>query len=235
MKDQITKEEKMKSLVIREQDLIDNPTARVPICLVLDTSGSMTGEPINELNEGVQMFFKAIKEDEVAQYSAEIAIVTFGGSSNKVLDFGSINTQTVPYLSASGSTPMGSGVNLALDLLEQRKQEYKNAGVDYYQPWMVLMSDGAPTESIESAVERTCSQINSRKLTIFPIIIGDEAGAKVISRFSPDRPTLKLKGLNFREFFEWLSGSVSRVSGSTPGTKIELDIDGIKSWGELHA
>ena len=224
----------MNELIIREQDLIDNPTARVPICLVLDTSGSMMGEPINELNEGVQMFFKAIKEDEIAQYSAEIAIVTFGGTSNKILDFESINNQTIPVLNASGSTPMGSGVNLALDLLEQRKLEYQNAGVDYYQPWMVLMSDGGPTEPIENAVERTCAQINSKKLTIFPIIIGDDAGAKVISRFSPDRPPLKLKGLNFKEFFEWLSQSVSRVSQSTPGEKIELDIDGIKTWGELY-
>ena len=224
----------MNDLIIREQDLIDNPTARVPICLVLDTSGSMSGDPINELNEGVQMFFKAIKEDEVAQFSAEIAIVTFGGTSNKILDFESINNQSVPVLNASGSTPMGSGVNLALDLLEQRKLEYQNAGVDYYQPWMVLMSDGGPTEPIESAVGRTCELINSKKLTIFPIIIGDDSGAKVISRFSPDKPPLKLKGLNFKEFFEWLSQSVSRVSQSIPGEKIELDIDGIKTWGELY-
>lgn len=224
----------MNDLIIREQDLIDNPTARVPICLVLDTSGSMSGDPINELNEGVQMFFKAIEEDEIAQFSAEIAIVTFGGTSNKILDFESINNQSVPLLNASGSTPMGSGVNLALDLLEQRKLEYQNAGVDYYQPWMVLMTDGGPTEPIESAVARTCELINSKKLTIFPIIIGDDAGAKVISRFSPDRPPLKLKGLNFKEFFEWLSQSVSRVSQSIPGEKIELDIDGIKTWGELY-
>ena len=51
--------------------------------------------------------------------------------------------------------------------------------------------------------------------------------------FSPNRPPLKLKGLNFQEFFEWLSQSVSRVSQSTPGDKVELDIEGIKGWAQL--
>jgi len=224
----------MNNLIIREQELVNNPTARVPICLVLDTSYSMSaGGAIDKLNEGVRMFFDAIKNDEIAQYSAEISIVTFGGIVTKLLDFDSINNQIVPQLTVNGATPMGKGVNLALDLLEQRKKEYSSAGVDYYQPWMVLMSDGSPTDSIENAVNRTCNLVESKKLTIFPIIIGNDQGATTISRFSPKRPALKLKGLNFKEFFEWLSQSVSRVSQSTPGEKVELDVKGIAGWAEL--
>lgn len=73
--------------IIRQQELVENPTPRVPICLVLDVSGSMSGDPIEELQEGVRMFFDAIREDDVAQYAAEIAIVTFGGVARKALDF----------------------------------------------------------------------------------------------------------------------------------------------------
>jgi uncharacterized protein YegL len=223
----------MNDLIIREQELIQNPTARVPICLVLDTSGSMLGNPINELNKGILMFFDAIKNDEIARYSAEVSIVTFGDSAKKILDFDCINNQTMPYLSASGLTPMGDAVNMALDLLEQRKKEYSNAGVDYYQPWLVLMSDGAPTDSVDIVIERTCELVNSKKLTIFPVIIGNDRGARLISRFSPNRDALQLKGFNFQEFFEWLSQSVSRVSQSTPGEKVDLDIEGIKGWATL--
>ncbi len=223
----------MNDLIIREQDLVDNPTARVPICLVLDTSYSMSGDPIKELNEGVRMFFDALKEDEIAQYSAEISIITFGGRVRKLLDFDCINNQTVPHLSVEGNTPMGQGVELALNMLEQRKKEYSNAGVDYYQPWMVLMTDGAPTDSIDAAARKTCELVNSKKLTIFPIGIGDGADMNTLTRFSPKRPALRLQGLNFREFFEWLSQSVSRVSQSTPGEKVELDIEGLKGWAEL--
>lgn len=219
--------------IIRQQELVENPTPRVPICLVLDVSGSMSGQPIEELQNGVRMFFDAIREDDVAQYAAEISIVTFGGVARKTLDFFAINRQEVPQLYADGATPMGEALNLALDLLEARKTEYRNAGVDYYQPWMVLMTDGAPTDSIDGAARRIEELVKTKKLTVFPIAIGDAANTLDLARLSPLRPPLKLKGLNFREFFLWLSRSVSRVSQSTPGESVTLDTDGIKAWGQV--
>ena len=83
--------------VLRQEDLVENPTARVPeYCLVLDVSGSMSGTPISELNEGVKLFYDAIRADEVAQYAAEICIVTFGDAATKMVDFMSIERQEVP-------------------------------------------------------------------------------------------------------------------------------------------
>ena len=221
-------------LIIGEQDLVENPTPRVPICLVLDTSGSMNGEPINELNEGLEMFFNAIREDEVAKNAAEIAIVTFGGTPRQILDFADIKRQSPPRLEAETTTPMGGGVGLALDLLEDRKEEYSRAGVDYYQPWMVLMTDGKPTDRIDSAVKRTRSLVEARKLTLFPLGIGDNADLKTLAKFSPQRKPLRLKGLNFREFFTWLSQSVAQVSRSNPGEKVELDLEGLEDWAQLE-
>ncbi len=219
--------------IVRQQELVENPSARVPICLVLDVSGSMSGAPIRELQEGVQMFFDAVRADEVAQYAAEIAIVTFGGQATKALDFFAISRQEIPSLEATGDTPMGQAVVLALDLLEARKTEYRNAGVDYFQPWMVLMTDGQPTDSIDLAAQRLKELIASKKITVFPIAIGDGADLNELGRLSPNRPPLRLKGLNFGEFFMWLSRSVSRVSQSTPGESVALDVDGIKAWGQV--
>ena len=219
--------------IIRQQELVENPTPRVPICLVLDVSGSMSGDPIEELQEGVRMFFDAIREDDVAQYAAEIAIVTFGGVARKALDFFAINREEVPPMYADGGTPMGEALDLSLDILEARKTEYRNAGVDYYQPWMVLMTDGAPTDSIDSAARRISDLVKTKKLTVFPIAIGGAANTSALARLSPSRPPLRLKGLNFREFFLWLSRSVSRVSQSTPGEEVKLDTDGIKAWGQV--
>lgn len=219
--------------ILRQQELVENPTARIPICLVLDVSGSMAGPPIDELQAGVDLFFKAIREDDVAQYAAEIAIVTFGGGVQKKLDFLAVGRQQVPDLYADGDTPMGEAVLMALDLLEARKSEYRNAGVDYFQPWMVVMTDGQPTDSIDLASTRIRGLVQSKKLTVFPIAIGEGADIGQLSRLSPTRPPLRLQGLNFREFFLWLSRSVSRVSQSTPGESVTLDTDGIKSWGQV--
>ena len=226
------------NLLVRQEDLVNNPTARVPVCLCLDTSGSMDGQPINELNEGVRLFYEAIKEDETALYSAEVSIVTFGGNNAEcIADFASLELQpNAPKLLASGMTPMGEAVNMALDLLQRRKDEYKDRGVDYYQPWLVLMTDGEPNgdkSELSCAINRTVELVNQKKLTVFPIGIGAYADMNILGQFSPKRPPLRLQGLKFKEFFEWLSKSVSKTSQSTPGESVKLDVEGIKGWGEL--
>ena len=213
------------------EDLVNNPTARIPVCLCLDVSGSMDGEPIRELNEGVRMFYDAI-------HAAEVCIVTFGGNRAEcITDFSGLERQPEPpILSADGMTPMGEAVNLGLDLLEKRKKEYKSKGVDYYQPWLVLMTDGAPNgdaNELSRAIGRTVEMVTNKKLSVFPIGIGVNADMNILARFSPKRSPLKLQGLKFREFFEWLSQSVSRTSQSIPGENVTLDIDGIKGWAEL--
>ncbi|MCL2377943.1 MAG: VWA domain-containing protein [Defluviitaleaceae bacterium] len=246
-------------------DLVNNPAARVPICLCLDTSGSMgrvvggdireTGRQefrdgqmwnivtggvsaIDELMGGVKVFYDDIRNDEVAMYSAEICVITFGGNAPRLIeDFTTVDRQpNLPELVAHGETPMGEAVNLALDRLESRKQEYRDRGVDYYQPWLVLMTDGTPNGSphdLQRAIARTQELVNNKKLTIFPVGIGDEADMNMLRNFSPKRSPLKLKGANFRQFFQWLSQSVSRTSQSMPGENISLDIEGIKGWAEL--
>lgn len=224
--------------LLRLQDLVNNPSARVPVCLCLDVSGSMFGDPIQELNDGVRQFYDAIRSDEVALYSAEICIVTFGGQHPEcIVDFSTLALQPeAPVLTTSGSTPMGEAVNLALDLLERRKDEYKDKGVDYYQPWLVLMTDGAPNghpSELTRAIDRTVEMINARKLTIYPIGIGNDADMNTLARFSPQLKPLRLKGLKFPTFFQWLSQSVARTTSFMPGENIKEDKNGIKSWAEF--
>ena len=219
------------------EDLFDNPTPRVPVVLCLDCSGSMMGEPIKELNAGVKTFYQAINEDEIARFSAEICIVTFGPVQLEA-DFATLDVRPQPpVLSASGNTPMGEAVKLSLDSLERRKELYKESGVDYYQPWLVLMTDGKPyggsLELLNQQVNRVTNMVESRKLTVFPIGIGSEADMGTLQRFSPGRSPLRLQGLKFSEFFSWLSKSVSRVSQSTPGDKVSLDLEGVRGWAEL--
>jgi len=244
----------MNENLLRLEDLVNNPTARVPVCLCLDTSGSMSSgssflgglfggnsgsgsTPIDELNEGVKLFYNAIRDDETAMYSAEIAIVTFGGYVKLVQDFANIERQpNIPTFTAIGDTPMGEAVNLALDCLEKRKQEYKDKGVDYFQPWLVLITDGAPNGSsseLDRAINRTVELVNTKKLSVFPIACGNDADMNVLAKFSPKRSPLKLKGMNFKEFFEWLGQSVSKTSQSMPGESIIIDIESIKGWAEL--
>lgn len=228
----------MSDNLLGADDLVNNPIPRVPVCLCLDVSGSMAGKPIKELNRGVRMFYDTIQENEVALYSAEVCIVTFGEHGAKcVSDFSNLKQQPdAPKLEANGYTPMGEAVNLGLDRLANRKTAYKRTGVDYFQPWLVLMTDGKPngdSDEFDRAIQRTTEMVNVGKLSVFPIGIGKAADMDALALFSPKRTPLKLQGLKFREFFEWLSQSVSRTSQSLPGEAIPLDLEGVKGWAEL--
>ena len=194
----------------------------------------MAGEPIDELKDGVELFYKSVYDDEIARYSAEISVVTFGNQGvQQVADFGPVERIPQLHLAADGATPMGKAVCDALDILEDRKRQYKGIGVDYYQPWLVLMTDGMPTDNVDQAVSLVVNMVNQKKLSVFPIGIGDDADMDILGRFSPARPPLRLRGLEFKKFFEWLSRSVQRVSASTPGEDVPLDLEGIKGWATV--
>lgn len=236
---------KNSSRIFAQDDLVSNPTARVPVCLVLDVSGSMAkaegqgSSAIAELNRGVKLFYRQTAADEIARYSAEVAVVTFGGSSTVqvVSDFKTLDeNERGPEFQAAGNTPMAEAVLQALKMLDERKNKYKESGVDYFQPWLVLMTDGIPTSDpglLAEAIGRTVEQVNARKLTVFPIGIGSEADLSILRRFSPKYGAMRLKGLNFCEFFAWLSQSVSRTSQSMPGERIELDESEFVSWADI--
>ncbi len=123
---------------------------------------------------------------------------------------------------------------MALDCLEKRKQEYKNVGVDYFQPWLVLMTDGKPTTKEHTEAGPHAVKLEAQgKLVVFPIGIGPRADMTTLAMFSKKNDPLRLNELNFRLFFEWLSKSVVRVSQSRPGEKVGLDHEGIKGWAFL--
>lgn len=227
-------------LIITINDLVENPTARVPICLVLDVSPSMSvhhkgdaASAMEALNEGVVAFFKAIEDDEMARYAADIAIVTFSDTAEGIVDFGPVGTPPPQLVVRGGGTSIGTAVKLALDALDHRKTQYQRTGVDYYQPWLVLMTDGAPTDSTHVTVAPIVREfVERKKLSVFPIGIGSEADLSTLAQFTPRKP-LRLHGLKFAEFFEWLSRSVAATSRSTVGEDVKLDLDGLNSWATL--
>jgi uncharacterized protein YegL len=212
-------------------DLIDNPSPRCPVALVLDTSGSMYGLPIDELNAGIQVFIEEIQHDDLARWSVDLAVYSAGGTSDCIQQF--IAAEQVAgfsTLSAGGSTPLGSATRMALNDLEARKKAYRDAGVPYYQPWLVLVSDGAPTDAWQDAAQRARDLSAQRKLVSLAIGV-QGADLNVLSQFS-SKPAVALQGLKFRELFQWLSASMARVSAST-SSDASVQLPSMDSWGSI--
>jgi len=199
----------------------DNPEPRCPCVLLLDTSGSMAGSPIDELNAGLQVLSQSLAQDELAQLRVELAIITFG-PANLMQDFVGAGQFSPPHLSASNDTPMGTAINLALDKIDERKQVYKQNGVAYYRPWIFLITDGEPTDGDiwKSAAQRVRDAETKKKVAFFSVGV-QSANMAVLSQISIREP-LMLQGLNFRDLFVWLSASLSNVSHSKPGDEVPL-------------
>ena len=212
-------------------DLITNPSPRCPCILVLDTSGSMNGEPISELNEGVQAFLEEVRDDEIASYSVEIGIISVGGVAQVQMPLTPMYlVDSIRRFPAGGGTPLGSAVDMALNMLDNRKKECKTIGVTYYQPWMVIISDGIPTDSWEAAASRSKHLAEKRKLAVMPVGVAG-ADLDILSKFS-NRPAKRLGGLKFKELFLWLSASMSRVSSSA-STSATVTLPPTDGWESL--
>ena len=220
---------------------LTNPRARLAICLCLDTSASMKGHPINELNSGVRLFCETVRSKDEVRYAADLAIVTFGHKGVQCLrSFAQLyESPNPPSMSASGMTPMGEAVNLALDMIEERRNQYRAAGIQYYHPWLVLMSDGMPNgdeHEEDRAAQRSRQLCDESRLAVFPIGIGRDADRASLAQFTNQRVPMKLRGLNFADFFEWLGKSaygtsISKVGEKVPTPPITWGVDG--GWGTI--
>jgi len=197
-------------------EFAENPEPRCPCVLLLDTSGSMGGAPIDALNEGLKAYRDDLLRDPLASRRVEVALVTFDSEVNVIQDFVTADQFEPPTLTAQGQTYMGTAINKALDMLQARKARYKANGVAYYRPWVFMITDGEPQgeseEAVQTAVRRIRDDEAEKRVAFFAVGV-ERANMERLKEIVVRTP-VKLRGLSFVEMFVWLSRSSQAVAHS---------------------
>ncbi len=215
---------------IVDMDLAENPENRLPVVLILDASSSMAKQPIAELNEGIKVFKEELLKDTQARLSVEVSIVVVSGEKAFVSqEFVTADNFEPKELLADGRTPMGEGIKLAIEELQARKDSYKRNDIGYFRPWIIIMSDGQPTDEWKVPAAQLRKEEENGSLICYPIAIG-LADIDILGQMSGVNQPVRLKGLAFKEMFQWLSASVTEVSRSGVGNAVELPP---VAWGEV--
>lgn len=217
---------------LEEIEFAENPEPRCPCVLLLDTSGSMSGAPIEALSQGLQTFKDALAEDGLAARRVEIAIVTFDSKINIVQDFVTVDQFEPTSLRSGGATAMGTAIVTGLDMVQNRKTQYRENGITYYRPWIFMITDGEPqgeaSEIIDQAAKRIRTEEENKSVAFFAV--GVEGANMEKLQTITSRAPVKLNGLNFGDMFVWLSASMQRVSHSKVDEQVDLPPLG---WGTV--
>ena len=191
-------------------------TRKVPICLVLDCSGSMrfpdgTKMPkIDELNRNIDAFLAYVQNDPKASKICDLCIITMGDAVRVISRYTTVDRIHFGHFSAGGGTPLGTAMATAVDLLTERRQFYRDNDIEHYKPILMVMTDGDPTDDITYISQQVSAMVANKEIKIFPVGVGLSFNQNTLAQFSPLlRPKLIRNSEAFDKLFKLLSASSS--------------------------
>lgn len=183
---------------------------RLPVYILIDTSGSMYGEPIEAVKNGLQVMTSSLRSDPYALETAYISVITFSSNAKQVTPLTEINGFQAPAISAGGGTALGEALSLVADCADREVTKTTADVKGDWKPLVFIMTDGVPTDNLEKGIER----FNRNK---WGVVVACAAGAgasednlKKITSNVVRLATADSK--SFQEFFKWVSSSISTTS-----------------------
>lgn len=196
----------------------------LPVIVCLDCSNSMKSR-MDDLHDAMQHFVKAVREHDLAKNAVEWEFISFQTKENTdtpelIEHIGDFQRATETFelaheLEAHGRTPLAEAIELALDKLEAKKEYYKKLGQPYYQPWLVVMTDGAPTsppEIMQGAIDRVTRLVEEKKLAVIAVGIGAGVNKEFLTKLSPRREPDMIGGQDIKDYFVKLGDSIIQAS-----------------------
>lgn len=199
---------------------------KLPVYLLLDTSGSMYGEPIEAVKNGVQVLVSTLRTDPYALETAYLSIITFNSTAQQVAPLTELSNFQQPNIEASGCTALGEALTLVSHMIDREVTKTTAEKKGDWKPLVFMMTDGVPTDDIRHGLE----EFRKRKCgMVVACAAGAGADTSVLKQITENVVSLDTADSStIKQFFKWVSASVSagsmkvEESGKEMGSLSEL-------------
>ena len=192
---------------------------RLPVYLLLDTSGSMYGEPIEAVKNGVQTLISTLRNDPYALETAYISVITFDSSAQQVTPLTELAAFQQPSITASGCTAMGGALELLSQKSDSEVTKTTNETKGDWRPLVFILTDGEPTDDLNKGL----AEFKKRKFgMVVACAAGMGANTDTLKQITENVVQLDTADSeSIKQYFKWVSASISTTSKSVESTGSE--------------
>ena len=180
---------------------------RLPVYILVDTSGSMYGEPIEAVRNGLQVLISSLRQDPYALETAFISVITFDSEAEQIIPLTELMGFQMPDIQARGSTSLGEALVLLADKIAEEVKVGSAEQKGDWKPVVFLLTDGAPTDDVNKGIKH----IQTAKIgTFVACAAGPSADTDTLKRITEIVVSLDTADANsIKSFFKWVSSSIS--------------------------
>lgn len=194
---------------------------RLPVYLLLDTSGSMTGEPIEAVKNGVQMMLHSLRQNPQAIETAYVSIITFDDEARQIVPLTDLASFQMVDIKAQRTTSLGAALSLLADCMGVEITKTTPNQKGDWKPLTFIMTDGVPTDDWQIGLKKLK---NINKGLIVGCAVGQGADDSILKQIT--NSLLRLDNADsesISKFFQWVTASISTTSTKVDEKGIDLD------------